>query len=137
MSYQNNKQKPDDSSVSTAIIGQEIVNAGILAEVLKKQLSTPQTTSLSITQPTSFESIKAEIVKSLSSKYPIIVINNDVLGEPILNGTRMPVSTLLTAISLYGKFDEVREEFDDRYSDEQLKQAIKYARDVLDSVFTS
>ena len=76
-------------------------------------------------------------VETLCEKYPLIAIDNQVLGEPRLTGTRFAVSNVLTALTLHNNFEEVLDEYDDRYTKEQFNEAIKFARDFLDSFYTS
>ena len=78
-----------------------------------------------------------QISSDLYNKYPLIAIDEEILGEPRLAGTRFAVSNVLTALTLYNSFDEVIEEYEGRYTEKQLKEAVKFARDFLDSFYRS
>lgn len=74
------------------------------------------------------------ITAQLCEKYPAITID-DILGEPRLAGTRFAVSNVLTALTLDNSFEEVIDNYDDRYTEDQLKDAVKFARDFLDCFY--
>lgn len=93
---------------------------------------------IKINQRKNIPNVKREgqkIANKITEKYPLITIDEKVLGEPRLDGTRFAVSNVLTALTLYDSFDEVIDEYENRYSKEQLKDAVKFARDFLDSFY--
>ncbi len=75
------------------------------------------------------------LVKDLLKQYPLIVIDDEVLGEPRIRDTRMPVSIVLTALVEYGGFDQVREEYENTYSEKELKAAVNFARDFIERCY--
>ena len=85
----------------------------------------------------SFEDIIMQISTSLYEKYPLITIDNEVLGEPRLAGTRFGVSDVLSAFAMYNSIDEIINEYDGRYTEKQLRDAVRFARDFLDSCYSS
>jgi uncharacterized protein (DUF433 family) len=76
-----------------------------------------------------------ELVKGLCKKYPLITIDDEVIGEPRIAGTRFGVSDVLSAFCMYDSIDEIIAEYGNRYSEEQLRDAIRFARDFLDSFY--
>lgn len=78
-----------------------------------------------------------DLVENLCEKYPLITVDDEVLGEPRLAGTRLAVSNVLTAFTMYDSIEEIIDEYDGRYSEKQLKEAVEFARDFLDSFYTS
>ena len=78
-----------------------------------------------------------KIIEKLCEKYPTITVDKDVIGEPRLAGTRFAVSNVLTAFTNSNSLEEIIDEYEDRYTEKQLKDALRFARDFLDSFYTS
>jgi uncharacterized protein (DUF433 family) len=75
-----------------------------------------------------------EVADKLTATYPLIVVDGE-LGEPRLDGTRFAVANVLSALVAYQSFDQVVEEYDGQYTEEQITQAIQFARDFLLSFY--
>lgn len=104
------------------------------------------TTALTLSAEELFPTIEIEttlhnpiedVVASLCDKYPLIAIDNEIFGEPRLANHRFGVSDVLSALCVYGSFADVIAKHGDRYSVEELKDAVRFARDFLDSFYTS
>ena len=81
--------------------------------------------------------IRDEIVSHLCKEYKTITVDNEVIGEPRLAGTRFGVSDVLSAFCIYESIDEIIDEYDNDYTEKQLKDAVRFARDFLNSFYTS
>ena len=123
----------------------EVIPLGNVSVRTKATIS--QNSGIQITTDVDFTSVAASslvdttkqkidvLVKQLCEKYPHIAIDDEILGEPRLAGTRFAVSNVLTALIMNGSFEELIGEYDGRYTEEQLKEAVKFARDFLDSFY--
>lgn len=68
----------------------------------------------------------------LTTAYPHISTSSDVFwGTPVLRGTRFTVADVLSYICTSHSFEDVRQEFKGRYSEEQFQDALRYARDFM------
>ncbi len=77
-----------------------------------------------------------EIINRLLEKYPNVTCTEGVMGgQPCIVGTRMPVSTVLTAVAHFGSIQEFLDDYDNRYTVEQVKDAFRFTRDFLDSMY--
>lgn len=78
-----------------------------------------------------------ELAEKLCEKYPEISTYQGVFnGKPHLKGTRFTVADVLSAICEENSIESVIEEYDNRYTEEQLKEALRYARDFLLSAYS-
>ena len=78
-----------------------------------------------------------QIVSDLVQKYPLITVDDEIFGEPRLREHRFGVSDVLSALCVYNSFDEVITKHGERYSMKELKDAVRFARDFLDSFYIS
>lgn len=109
----------------------------ILDEMLQASSIAATADSATVSTDLSFNEVIMQINQELAGKYPLIAIDNEVLGEPRLAGTRMAVSNVLTAFTIYDSIEEIIDEYEGRYTKKQLKDAVRFARDFLDSFYTS
>jgi uncharacterized protein (DUF433 family) len=130
-----NSSRDKRLSVSPDFVGND--NRKLLDEVLKTTSSVTISTTTTISTEPSFKEKAMQLIDQLTEKYPLITMDEKVLGEPRLTDTRFAVSNVLTALTLYNSFDEVIEEYEGRYTEKQLKDAVKFARDLLDSFYRS
>jgi len=75
-----------------------------------------------------------EVAERLADSYPLITIDGE-LGEPRLSDTRFAVANVLTAITVYQDLSQVIDEYEGRYTEEQIIQAVEFARDFLNSFY--
>lgn len=73
------------------------------------------------------------ITERLREKHPAISTNERVLGgAPHLNGLRVSVANVLTHLHHLGNVDAVIDEFKQRITGEQVRQALAYAHDFME-----
>lgn len=78
-----------------------------------------------------------QLANNLCEKYPQISVYEGVFGgQPHLKETRFRVSDVLSAFCIYDSVEEVIDNLENRYSKEQLKSALRFARDFLDNSYT-
>lgn len=76
-----------------------------------------------------------EQLKELSERYPEISISREVFrGKPHIKGTRFTVADVLTALYADGSIANVLDEYEHSFTEEQMKEAILFARDFLLSI---
>lgn len=82
--------------------------------------------------PETFHDFVRKLANELCEKYPLISNNEDVFrGKPHLKGTRFTVADVLSAMVIYVDTNAVLEAYQNRYTEEQFKEAIRFARDFL------
>lgn len=109
----------------------------LLDDIIRVTSSADDSSSITVSTKLSISEAGMDIAKELTKKYPLITIDDEVLGEPRLAGTRFGISDVLSAFCIYDSIDEIIKEHGNRYSEKQLKDAVRFARDFLDSFFTS
>lgn len=79
-----------------------------------------------------FQECIRKITEMLCERYPDVVTTDGILGGmPRLNGTRLAVTDVLSEIVMQEGIDGVIEIFGEDVSHDQIKDAIRYARDFL------
>lgn len=102
----------------------------------KKNTVTVMSSSADTNAPDAFVMLAIkDLTEQAIKDHPMIVLDNNVLGEPRIAGTRMAVSIVLTALVEYGSFEAVKSEYESTYSEEELKAAVKFARDFLEMCY--
>lgn len=72
------------------------------------------------------------LADTLADRYPSISTNRAVLnGTPHLEGTRLTVSRVISALSSHGSFEAALDDYDNTYTRKQFEDALLYARDFL------
>ena len=95
-----------------------------------------QAGATSITISTSTEApVPMQLENELKNRYPLITIDNEIFGEPRLTNHRFGVSDVLSALCVYNSFDAVIEKHGSRYTETELKDAVRFARDFLNSFY--
>jgi uncharacterized protein (DUF433 family) len=73
-----------------------------------------------------------EIAMELCEKYNLIGCSDDVFhGKPRLKDTRFTVADVLSAICVHSSLEDVLATYEGRYTEQQFKDAIRYARDFI------
>lgn len=76
-------------------------------------------------------------LKELCEAHPDIAIDPEMLGGvPHIKGTRLSVSNILEKLYLYGSVENIKELYGEDISEDQIKEAIAYAQDYLDTSVT-
>ncbi len=78
-----------------------------------------------------------QLADKLCEQYPQISTYKGVFGgKPHLKGTRFTVADVLSAVCENNSIENVIEEYNQRFTEEQLKEAIEFARDFLLSTYS-
>jgi uncharacterized protein (DUF433 family) len=74
-----------------------------------------------------------QLAAKVCSEHPLISVDKEVLsGTPHIKGTRLSVRTILAKLYLYGSVQAVVDIYEPHLSEEQVKEAIAYAQDLLE-----
>lgn len=78
------------------------------------------------------------LAERLRAKYPSICTDPDILGgNPCIKGTRLSVRTILGKLNLYGSIQAIVDNYEPHLSEEQVKDAIAYAQELLEMACAS
>lgn len=122
-----------DAATETADWDMNPSSTPLLDKILKTPGSSAASSTVQISSTGTADYLR--VASELTKKYPHITVDNDVLGEPRIVNSRLGVSIALTALTEYGSFDEVIKEYDDTYTEEELKETVLFARDFLDAFY--
>lgn len=83
-----------------------------------------------------YKKVMKEITTRLCKEHPSIAIDPDMVGGmPHIKGIRLSVGTILAKLYIYGSLEKIKEIYGDDVSEDQIKEAVAYAQDFLESAY--